>query len=426
MRLPEKRLLKKEWNQGDESPAQEAPEPESIDLESLDEMELSRLSWRVGFRLLRQEPWVAVWSVAGGFVANLLKLAPVFVALVVFLVHFSKFTVEKPEDLVIVGVRTLQWIFEPGAFLGLLGIFFVTSLASWVLGLAVDTGVLGTFRRRLLASKPIARAVFWKVLGERFGAILGWSVLRTLLQGASVALMGGIVWASMKHMVALAPAGFWGNDGLWGAAMLLGGGGTLGFGVLALVSVWFYLSLGPLIMHGDDLGEALHKGGVLLLERFGQVVRVYLGIGLIWLLIWAGYFPFYLLILELNQHAELVLLSTILQVVSDFGLAIALAVLSVWGRGVLLGYFAIQARMISRVPEIVVPETPAVAGSPVGQEISTKDISEGVASKLSLPVVQADEPGPEDLDAMLPKEHWYVSFSDLQKAVEGSSSDESE
>lgn len=356
---PETRLLRHDWDDVHGLP-QEPPGPRVFALEEdREDLLAPRLALLAGWRLLRQEGALAGWVMLGELLGSLLRLVPFFVLLVAWSTLTLQYKIEDLNGVLAWLAGTARWLLQPQTLVGAAGLFLVAWLGAQVLGVLVQSGVLGALRRRILVRQVIPASLFWKALGERAVSLLLWEALRALLLLAALAVGAGLLWGTARHMVAWAPHGYWSQEGLWYGAALLGAAFAVGAGVVALLALLSHLALGPLVLGNRSLGEAFYEGFWLLARRPGEVLALYGLVALIYGVVWAVYLPFYLAATQMGEDPRLALAGLALQLVCDVALWVAMAVATVWTRASVLAWVGIRQRAMTHMPPRVVEAPPA-------------------------------------------------------------------
>jgi hypothetical protein len=381
MERPERRLLKERWEEGSG-----AAERVLFAVEEGEDLLAARLSLRAGWKLVRQEPSLAAWVVLGELVGGALKLGPPLALLLGWATLSGRYGLDSKEGLLAWAAGTLRWVLDPRTVLGALGLFGVAWASAWVLGVFVQSGVLGALRRRLLAGSWIAGGALLAVAG---GALLGaagvgagaWGGVGRRVRGAGGAGVGFEPRAGRAG-----PGGVLGRGGAVGGRGAAGGGVRAGvWGGVALGVVWTHLALGPLILGRRGLWAALGEAALALARRPGEVLGLYAMLGLLYGVVWAVYVPFWLVASAMGDDPRLAVGGLLLRVALDGALLVALALAGVWARAATLSWVALRERVMRSLPADPIPvvaapapvEAPALAASPGAAAVSFAALRRG-------------------------------------------------
>ncbi len=306
-----------------------------------------------GARLLRQMPSLVTWSVLGELVAGMLKATPPAVLLAAIIVRAQLASPQTAEEALAWLVGTASWLLSPEMIVGGVGIMGTVWVSAWVLGVAIDSGVLGALKRRIADPEGATGGLFWRGLGERFWALMAWGAVRWSLVGAWAALTAMMAWAGWRaatlafgDAILTAP---------WGppmAALIVALGAALGASGVALAAATCHLALGPLILEEKGVFEALADSAAFVRRHLVEVVWLYLLVFVLFFVVLAVWTPFFGVALSLGGQAKGAMAGALMRVFIDVVLTIGLAVATIWGRAGALSYFAIRTGRMTRMPSL--------------------------------------------------------------------------
>ena len=325
--------------------------------DSLEHLPISQRAVTAGVRVLRQETSLVLWAVCGQIIGAFFGLLPFLI--IVLSLSNSLAAVSVPN----VGqgrsavfnllLSVADWVTTPSVIIGTTGLFFITSLTASVINILIESGVLGTLRRRLFAGEAvISNRLFWKSLGERFEAILTWNVARTLLISTTTFSSLATVWLTWRTLIRhnISPYGTISEAMLFASAIAM----VLVIGLIALVLwvVLLELSLPRVVLLNEGVAVALWGALETLARRPMDCAGLFLKLATAFGAVGLVAAPLMLGVQLLNGEPDLAAPAALLQAIVEFALTIALATVAVGCRGVLLAFVGFQDGILKKLPSL--------------------------------------------------------------------------
>ena len=384
----------------DTSAATRAP----LDLSSLAGIDLVRASLRSGANLVRQEPTLVLWSLLARVLRSFVGVAPFVVLMLFVLIHLGALESDSLPAVLSWAGGLVETLTSPSFIIGTSGLFFVTAIASWLVGVATDTGILGSLTRRSRAQRvAIEKGLFFKVLGERFGVLVGFGFVRGLCLVAAALLTAGLLYGSWN---VLDGEGWIEAGGGVGAALTLAVCGVLGGVVAASVLILFHVASSYIMFEDKGVFEALSSAFELVTTRAGEVFSLFCLIGAWFFVAWCIYAPFYALASVMGAEPDLALVGSLVQIAADILLAIASAVGTVWAYGVVFTWAGAANGWLKHPAALPRRRAEGLPAIVPGQATG----AQRAVSAVSVPE--------DELHALLPESTPHVfAFRDIQRAI---------
>jgi len=348
--VPERGLLRADWDPGTGvRAARRDPVPDVVELGDDDSLPVVREAVRGGLNLLRQEPTLVVWSVLARMLRSVVEALPFVVLLFFVMIQLARLSEPSLDGIAVWASQTLTAVRSPSFLIGVGGVFGVASVLSWGVGVATDTGVLGALSRRVTAGRVVVeQGLFFKLVGERFSTLLGFGLIRGLLNTAALALGGGLFWLGLDVMEGAglfeAPAS------RVGATLGLAVFGMLGAGLVLMVWMLCHVAQAQLMMHDRGIFESFSEAFELLTARVGEGIWLYLMVGGVFVMLWAVYVPFYGLGSMMGAEPRLALVGGLVQFLANGVLMVGTAIASVWSHGAAFTWVGLRTGLVDRAP----------------------------------------------------------------------------